>query len=218
MGKVTSASKKPLPPGRPKAFDPDKALEAALRVFWGKGYEGASLADLTGAMGINKPSLYATFGDKAALFRKVVDHYIRQQSRLWEEAFRLPTAKASVERVLNAAADALTAGKNPHGCLLVQAALSCGDEADCIKKELAAKRADSDTLLRVRLLRAQAESEMPREVDAAALSRFFSTVLRGMSVEATGGATRAQLQTVIDLAMKAWPAPAKPKRALPAEI
>jgi len=218
MGKVTRATKKPLPPGRPKAFDPDKALDAALRVFWGKGYEGTSLADLTAAMGINKPSLYATFGDKATLFHKVVDHYMRQQSGLWDGAFRLPTAKGSIARILTSVADALTSGKNPHGCLLVQAALSCGAEADCIKGELAAKRAEGEKLMRTRLLRAQAESEIPPNVDVAALSRFFSTILRGMSVEASGGATRAQLQTVIDLAMKAWPDSARQTTALPAEV
>jgi AcrR family transcriptional regulator len=169
-------------------------------------------------MGINKPSLYGTFGDKAALFCKVVEHYVRQQSSLWDDAFRLPTAKASVVCILNSAADALTNGKNPRGCLLVQAALSCGAEADCIKQELAAKRRDSETMLRARLLRAQAESELSPTVDVAALSRFFSTVLRGMSVEASGGATRAQLQTVIDLAMSAWPRSAKQTSALPAEV
>jgi len=219
MGKVIRAKKKPLPPGRPRAFDPDEALDAALRVFWEKGYEGTSLADLTAAMGINKPSLYATFGDKAALFRKVVDHYVRQQSGLWNDAFRLPTAKGSIARILTSVADALTNGRNPHGCLLVQAALSCGEDADCIKEELAGKRAESETLMRTRLLRSQAEGEIPRNVDAAALSRFFSTILRGMSVEASGGATRAQLQTVIDLAMKAWPGSAKQTTtALPAEV
>jgi len=219
MGKVIRVKKKPLPPGRPKAFDPEQALDAALRVFWEKGYEGTSLADLTAAMGINKPSLYATFGDKAALFRKVVDHYMRQQSGLWNDAFHLPTAKGSIARILASVADALTNGKNPHGCLLVQAALSCGKDADCIKEELATKRAESGTLMRTRLLRAQAEGEIPRNVDVAALSRFFSTILRGMSVEASGGATRAQLQTVIDLAMKAWPGSAKQTTtALPAEV
>jgi AcrR family transcriptional regulator len=218
MGKVTRARKKPRQRGRPKAFDPDRALDAALRVFWGKGYEGASLADLTAAMRINKPSLYATFGDKATLFREVVDHYMRRQSGLWDDAFRLPTAKGSIARILTSVADGLTNGKNPHGCLLVQAALSCGDETDCIKKELAAKRAESETLMRTRLQRAQAEGEIPRSVDVAALSRFFSTILRGMSVEASGGATRVQLQTVIDLAMKAWPDSARQPTALPAEV
>ncbi|GAC1633591.1 MAG: TetR/AcrR family transcriptional regulator [Candidatus Acidiferrum sp.] len=205
MGKVTRLQKKPLPLGRPKSFDPDTALDAALRVFWGKGYEGTSLADLTEAMGINKPSLYGAFGDKAELFRKVVDHYMKRQSPLWNDAFQLPTAKAAVLKILSSSADALTSGKNPHGCLLVQAALTCGDEADCIKTELAERRAESEHLLRARMLRAQAEGELARSVDVAALSHFFSTILRGMSVEASGGATRAQLQSVIDLAMKAWP-------------
>ena len=218
MGKVTRIATKPLLLGRPKAFDPEQALDAALRAFWEKGYEGTSLADLTVAMDINKPSLYATFGDKAALFRKVVDHYMRQQSSLWDEAFRLPTAKATVTRILISVADALTSGKNPHGCLLVQAALSCGEETECIKNELAARRAESESMIRARLLRARAEGELSRAVDAAALSRFFSTVLRGMSVEASAGATRAQLQSVIDLAMKAWPTATKPKQALPTEI
>lgn len=205
MGKVTRLRKKPLPPGRPKAFDPDKVLEAALRIFWEKGYEGTSLADLTAAMGINKPSLYATFGDKEALFRKVVDHYMERQSAVWDEALRLPAAKAAVGKILDSVADSLTSGKNPHGCLLVQAALSCGEGASCIKGELAERRAESERLLRKRLLRAQADGELASTVDVAAVSRFFSTILRGMSVEASGGATREQLQTVIDLAMTAWP-------------
>lgn len=218
MGKVTRPRKEPVPPGRPKAFDPDKALEAALQVFWEKGYEGTSLVDLTAAMGINKPSLYATFGDKEALFRRVVDHYMERQSTLWDEAFRLPTAKAAVVKILNSIADALTSGKNPHGCLLVQAALSCGDEAACIKGELAERRADNEQLLRRRLLNAQAEGELAAIVDVAALSRFFSTILRGMSVEASGGATREQLQTVIDLAMSVWPEVDGHAKQLPAEI
>ena len=205
MGKVTRFRAKPLPPGRPRAFDPDKALDAALRVFWEKGYEGASLADLTKAMGINKPSLYAAFGDKAELFGKVVAHYLKQQSTLWNDAFALPTARAAVLKILNSIADAITNGKNPHGCLLVRAALSCGDEADCIKKELAQKRAESEHMLRARFLRAQAEGELGPGVDIVALSRFFSAILRGMSVEASGGASRTQLQSVIDLAMAAWP-------------
>ena len=218
MGKVIRAARKKLPPGRPKTFEPDRALDAALRVFWEKGYEGTSLADLTAAMGINKPSLYATFGDKAALFRKVVDHYMRQQSTVWDDAFRLPTAKESVTRILSSVLDALTNGKNPRGCLLVQAALSCGDEADCIKKELAARRAYGDSLIRARLLRAQAEGELSPGADAAAVSRFFSTVLRGLSVEASAGATRPQLQNVIELARKAWPNKDEPTPELPAKV
>jgi AcrR family transcriptional regulator len=206
MGKVTKKVGGPPTLGRPRAFDPDMALDAALKVFWERGYEGASLADLTKAMGINKPSLYATFGDKADLFRKVVERYLSQQNLLWEQVFREPSARTTVERILNAVADSLTSGQKPHGCLLVQSALTCSEESECIKKELALRRADSDAMLRLRLERAQKEGEIAQGVDVAALSRYFSTILRGMSVEASGGATRQNLQNVIDLALKAWPA------------
>ena|SRR5215475_8258621 len=204
MAKVTQkVSENSL--GRPRSFNPDAALDVALSVFWERGYEGASLSDLTQAMGINKPSLYATFGDKAQLFRKVVDRYMAQQAVVWEQAFEEPTARLAVERILNMAADGLTSGQNPHGCLLVQSALTCSQESDSIKRELALKRADSDSLLRDRFARAQADGELPPSVDVAALSRYFSTILRGMSVEASAGAARQELQKVIDLAMKAWP-------------
>jgi len=206
MGKVTKKVEGLPTLGRPRAFDPDKALDAALKVFWERGYEGASLADLTKAMGINKPSLYGTFGDKAELFRKVVDRYLSRQNLLWEQVLREPSARTTVERILNAVADSLTSGQNPHGCLLVQSALTCSEESECIKNELSLRRADSDGMLRLLLERAQKEGEIPQGVDVAALSRYFSTILRGMSVEASGGATRQDLQNVIDLALKAWPA------------
>src|SRR5579859_1123204 len=205
MGKVTRLSKKPLPPGRPKAFDPDKALDAALRVFWEKGYEGASLAALTDAMGINKPSLYATFGDKAELFRKVADHYIRTRTGFIAEALAEPSAREAVKRLLIETAEALTNPRNPRGCLLVQGALACGDESDCIKKELAMRRETGELLLRERLLRAQREGELPASVDAKALASYYMTLMRGMSVESSAGATRRELQNVVELAMNAWP-------------
>lgn len=180
-------------------------MEAALRVFWEKGYEGASLADLTAAMGINKPSLYATFGDKAELFRKVADHYIRTRTGFVAEALSEASARNAVKRLLTETAEVLTDPHNPRGCLLVQGALACGDEADCIKKELAIRREGGELLLRERLLRAQREGELPPSVDAKALSRYYVTVLRGMSVESSAGARRRDLQNVVDLAMKAWP-------------
>ena len=206
MAKVTNKAPAAHPPGRPRAFDPDAALEAALSLFWERGYEGASLADLTKAMGINKPSLYSAFGDKADLFRRAVNRYMAKQALLWEQAFQEPTARRSVERILTMVADSLTSGRNPRGCLLVQSALTCSEESESIKCELALKRAESDSLLQNRFARAQADGEIASNVDIVALSRFYSTVLRGMSVEASAGATRNDLEKVIDLAMKAWPA------------
>jgi len=115
--------------GRPRSFDIDRALDRALVVFWRKGYEGASLSDLTKAVGVNRPSLYAAFGDKEALFRKALDRYLKGPAAYTQEALREPTARAVVERLLLGAADLNAARRNPGGCLMVQGALACGEAA-----------------------------------------------------------------------------------------
>src|SRR5438046_5943942 len=112
--------------GRPRAFDADEALDQALTVFWRKGYEGASLPDLTRAMGINRPSLYAAFGNKEALFRKVLDRYAEGSAACVREALAEPTARSVVEQLLTSAAELFTDPRNPRGCLAVQGALACG--------------------------------------------------------------------------------------------
>src|SRR5581483_5453377 len=135
MTQPTSASRllmKPQPadltPKSRRAFDIDEALERALQVFWRKGYEGASLSDLTDAMGINRPSLYAAFGDKEALFRKVLERYEQGPVAYVTEALQEATARVAVERMLKGTVAALTRPHSPHGCLLVQGALACGAE------------------------------------------------------------------------------------------
>src|SRR4029453_7426577 len=123
--------------GRPRAFDVDEALDRALEVFWRQGYEGTALSDLTAKMGINRPSLYATFGNKEALFRKVLDRYAERPAAYIREALEEPTPRPVVERALSGAVEALTDPGQPKGCLLVQGALSCGEAADPIPGELA---------------------------------------------------------------------------------
>src|SRR5438093_11447325 len=126
--------------GRPRAFDVDEALDQALKVFWRKGYEGTSLPDLTRAMGINRPSLYAAFGNKEALFRKALDRYNDGPAAYVREALEEPTARAVVEALLRGAVEQLSSPRHPQGCLMVQGALSCGTTANPIRRELASRR------------------------------------------------------------------------------
>ncbi len=191
--------------GRPRGFDPEKALEAALRVFWKKGYEGTALSDLTAAMGINRPSIYATFGNKEALFRKALDRYSERMTSYMAEALKEPTARAVAERLMAGTADLLSCPGNPKGCLIVQGALACGDEAQAIRKELIARRATGEAAVRERFAGAAAEGDLPTGTDAADLARYVMAVMHGMAVQSAGGASREELQGVIDLSMRAWP-------------
>jgi AcrR family transcriptional regulator len=192
--------------GRPREFDVNKALDRALKVFWRKGYEGASLPDLTRAMGINRPSLYAAFGNKEALFRKALDRYAAVSAGHIREALNEPTARAVVERLLLGTAELLTNPRNPPGCLMVQGALACGQAAEPVRRELIARRAAVETALRERLEQAKATGDLPQGSDPADLARFVVTVIRGMAVEAQGGASREALRRVAEMAMRAWPA------------
>ncbi len=193
--------------GRPREFDADEALEKALHVFWRRGYEGTSLSDLTEAMGINRPSLYAAFGNKEELFKLALDRYAQKgPGALQRSALDEPTARAVVERTLKCAAESLTDPKNPPGCLAVQGALACGEAAESIKQALCERRTATETALRARLERAKAEGDLAPDSNPEALARFVVTVTQGMSVQAQGGATRADLLRVADMALKAWPA------------
>jgi AcrR family transcriptional regulator len=191
--------------GRPRAFDIDQALERALRVFWEKGYAGSSLSDLTEAMDINRPSLYAAFGNKEALFRKALDRYLQGTIGVVRDAIDEPTSRGVAERLLRSAADMLTNPRNPRGCLTVRGALSSGEEADPIRLELAARRSEGEGLIRERLQRAKMEEDLPPGTNPADLARYLATVYQGMSVQAAGGATRKQLRRVAETALGAWP-------------
>ncbi len=191
--------------GRPRSFDVEEALDRALLVFWRKGYEGASLPDLTKAMGISRPSLYAAFGNKESLFRKVLDRYTKGPAAYICKALEAPTAREVVERIFRGTLEAQTCPKNPRGCLMVQGALSCGDSAEPVRNELIARRKAGEKALRARLQRAESEGALPDDADPAALARYVLTVVQGMSIQAASGATRKDLQKVADMALRAWP-------------
>jgi AcrR family transcriptional regulator len=190
---------------RPREFDTDAALCAALNVFWKQGFEGASLTDLTNAMGITRPSLYAAFGNKEELFRKALDRYVDGPGGYVQIALAKPTAREVVEHILFEAADAVTDPDNPPGCLAVQGALSCGEAAESIKQELMTRRANGEQDLRQRFERAITESDLPRESDAADLARYISAILQGMAVQAAGGASREQLRKIAKMTLRTWP-------------
>jgi AcrR family transcriptional regulator len=193
------------PAGRPRSFDTGKALDRALNVFWRTGYEGASLSDLTKAMGINRPSLYAAFGDKEKLFRKVLDRYAEGPASFSEAALQESTSRAVVERLLYGTADLLTSPQNPHGCLWVQGALACGNGADSVRKELISRRVAGEAKLRQRLNRAKIDGDLPPEANPGSLARYIVTMIQGMSIQAASGASRGELHRIIDIALQSWP-------------
>ncbi|BCM89697.1 HTH-type transcriptional repressor ComR [Abditibacteriota bacterium] len=196
-----------IPPGkgRPRAFDIDKALDCALDLFRRQGYEGTSLSDLTEAMGINRPSLYAAFGNKEELFHKALERYTESAGTFLCESMSQPTARAAVEQLLYGATT-IREGGCPQGCLLVKGALTGSEDSVTIQKELTARRAANEALLRARLERALIEAELPADTNPADLARYFSTVLHGLSIQAIGGASQEELTHVVEIALRAWPA------------
>ena len=199
--------------GRPREFDADEALDRALLVFWRKGYEGATLPDLTEAMGINRPSLYAAFGSKEELFRRALDRYDQGPAAFVRESLREPTARAMAERLLAGSVDLLIDPRHPRGCLVVHGALACGDAADPVRRELVARRAAGEAAVRERLERARTEGDLPADCCPADLARFLVTVVRGMAVQAAGGANQEELRRVAELALRAWPASPTARRS-----
>jgi AcrR family transcriptional regulator len=191
--------------GRPREFDVEKALDAALNVFWRKGYEGTTLPELTRAMGINRPSLYAAFGSKEELFRKALDRYAEGPAAYVREARNEPTARAVAERLLGGAIDLVTDRRNPRGCLMVQGALACGEASESVRRALVSRRLASESALRQRFERALADSDLPADSDPADLARYLTAVLQGMAVQAAGGASHEELRRVMEMALRAWP-------------
>jgi AcrR family transcriptional regulator len=192
--------------GRPREFNADQALDKALNVFWRNGYEGTSIADLTEAMGINPPSLYAAFGNKEKLFRKALDRYAQQVTSYWSEAVEKPTARGMAEHLLRKSADFLSEECNPPGCMMVRTAMQCSAAQESIERELASRRATGEVMLRDRLATAKDKGELPADLDPQDYARYLMTVLEGMSVRSANGSSREELHKIADMALRTWPA------------
>jgi AcrR family transcriptional regulator len=191
--------------GRPRGFAENAALEAAMRVFWEQGYEGSTLADLTEAMGINRSSMYATFGDKEALFLLAIARYSDGPAAYVREALEQPTVQAVVEALLYGALELLTDPSHPRGCLSVQGALACGSHAELMKRAMIEWRRRGESDIEKRLQRARMEGDLAKHVNPGDLARYISTVLSGLSVQAASGTTRAEMTRLVVMALQSMP-------------
>src|ERR1700681_405791 len=194
-----------MPSGRTRQFDVDEALDRALEVFWTRGYEGATLPELTSAMGINRPSLYATFGNKEQLFRKALGRYRTGPMSFLTEALLKPTARAVVEAIFSGFVRMQRDRDQARGCLVVSGSLACGEEAETVRRELARLRQAIVTALRERFERAVQDGDLPAGTECATLARDTATVLNGLAVQSARGGTEKELRLVAALAMQAWP-------------
>lgn len=191
--------------GRPPAFNHEEALEKAMQAFWIYGYEGTSMATLIEAMDMNKPSIYAAFGNKEALFNKVLDKYVSGPSAFVKEALTEPTSYRVAKVFLTKVVAVLTQYQNPRGCMVVQGALSCGPEAEMIQKKLIAYRANLEESLKNRFDLAKDKKDLPENTNTSALAKYIATIHQGISVQASSGASKEALMEIVDIAMQNWP-------------
>ncbi len=191
--------------GRPREFCVDEALASALKVFWRKGYEGASLSDLTEAMGVTRPSLYCAFGNKEELFKKALDLYEREKLAFIDQALAKPTAYEAVEFLLMKGADAHADPETP-GCMGVNSVLTCGGIAsESVRQELVARRFGLETKLRDRFDKAKADGDIRKDVDTQALTSYVMALAQGMALQASSGMSLADMRGVVKMALQAWP-------------
>lgn len=190
--------------GRPRSFDRDAALGQAMRVFWDRGYEATSMGDLTTAMGIGSPSLYAAFGSKEQLFREAVALYDATLGAAVDRALtREPTARAAVAAILRANTRIADAD-GPAGCMIVVAATNCTDANAPVRDLLATRRDEGLRDLRLRLDRGVRDGDLPPDTDTEAVAAYYTAVNQGLSIRARDGASQAELTRTADLAMATW--------------
>lgn len=195
----------PVRRGRPRGFDRDQALRRAMEVFWERGYEGTSISELTRALGISSPSLYAAFGSKEDLFREAVAVYDEREGSVTERALqREPTARAAVEAMLRENAEMYADPKNPSGCMVVLGTTTWTPQNANVREFLVTLREKPFELMRTRLQRAIDAGELPPGTDPEALAAYYNTVLEGLSIQARDGATLETMQAIIDCAMATW--------------
>ena len=192
--------------GRQRAFDVEVALDAALCLFWRKGYEGTTYADLTQAIGVERPALYAAFGNKEALFRQVLARYHERQMDYFPAALQLPTAREVAAHLLFSSVEVNTRDPERSGCLGINGVVAGSDEAEPVRQALIDFRAAGEAQLRERFERAKAEGDLPSTANPDALAAFVMAVSHGMAVQAKAGFSRERLKAIAEQALCALPA------------
>lgn len=188
--------------GRPLSFDPEAALAPAMLLFWRHGYEATSLADLTRAMGVTPPSIYAAYGDKKGLFQAAVRRYLARTQTPIAVIAQAPTAEAAARTLIEGAAIAFTGAATPTGCMLASSAIAVSAEADDVREELATIRRKIEATLRHKIAVGIDNRELPADADPAVLAAYVMTVIQGFSTLARDGTPRAMLHQIAQLAMK----------------
>ncbi len=195
----------PRKTGRPLSFDREAALHEAMLLFWRHGYEATSLSDLTSAMGVTPPSIYAAFGDKKQLFLEAIGRYLNGSITSESIIKEATNAREAAWGLLCASATGFTGADSPSGCLLASSAISCSPAAADVQGELAAIRRKIEARLKAKISHAIKVGELPAKADAGALAGHVMAVIQGMSTLARDGATRKKLMRVAEIAMLAWP-------------
>lgn len=190
--------------GRPRVFDMDEALDMALKIFWARGYEGASIAELTETIGVSKPSLYAAFGNKEELFYKALMRYASGPVAFVNDVLKEPTARKVAESFLLRAAEFLTDPQHPKGCMIVQGALSSGESAELVRNTLINFRKSYEKKLEDRFTKAIVDGDLFSDANPKSLAKYLATLHQGMSVQATSGATKDELLDIANIALKIW--------------
>lgn len=194
--------------GRHREFDADEVLDAAINVFWTRGYEGASISEITAATGVAAPGLYATFGNKQELFMRAMERYETRYLAFMRDALQEPTARAVAKYLLYNNVRVLTMDSERAGCLGLNGALAVAPASEPVREELVRRRRANETALCRRFERARDEGDLPVTLDPEDLARYLMTVSQGMAVQAKAGTDSAQLERLAELAMSVWPAAA----------
>lgn len=188
--------------GRPRSFDEEQAIDSAMRVFWEKSYEGATMADLTEATGLNRSSIHAAFGSKEGLFLKVVERYWEGPMSHIPKALAEPTLPRVVEALIRGMVNFLSTPGNPKGCLAVHGALVCGTNGERVMQFMAEWRKTTESMIKKRIQQAQRKGELRGEVNAADYARYIAAMMAGLAVQALNGANRAELTRLANMALQ----------------